>query len=303
MRKPGLPFWVKLAASIAIGAVSSWAQTSDSEMANQVLQALQNKTFLSSDFGDLPAVLAILTSGTRFAHQVNINKPVRESGLNVYLMTPDNAVRANLPTVIYRSKLVGNCAFIGISNAIVCDPRLINGFLIDHGAFNEVPDSVLAQTRLDYQYAFLAWVLGHELGHVMGGGGTAHFGQTSALDAKVNANVQIGQQSENAADLFAAKQIASDKHLTVLVERMLISLIDQEVAVKNGKPLAEGAGLHWDYANRGVVQYFANQDHPEFVVRATRILTVLASITGDEALKSLLETFTRHLIQVPTTER
>jgi hypothetical protein len=83
---------------------------------------------------------------------------------------------------------------------------------------------------------------------------------------------------------------------------MLIALIDQEVADKNGKSLAEGVGLHWDCANRRVVQYFANQDHPEFVVRATRILAFVASQTGDEALKSLIETFTRHLIQVPMND-
>jgi hypothetical protein len=301
MRRPKLAFCVLgVAASVATLSISATAQISESEMAREVVRVLQDKTFLSNDLGDFPAVLGLLTSGTRFVDQININMPVRESALNVYLLTLDKTIRARLPSVISRSKIVGNCAFIGISNTIVCDPQLIDRFLVDHGAFNEVPDSVLTQTRLDYQYAFLSWVLGHELGHVVAGGSAAHFGQADALTAKENASIKIAQETENAADLFAAKRIASNRHLTVLVERMLISLIDQEVAGKNGKSPALSAGLHWDYANKKVVQYFATQDHPEFVVRATRILTFLASNTGDEALKSLMETFTRHLIQVPT---
>lgn len=112
------------------------------------------------------------------------------------------------------------------------------------------------------------------------------------------AAIELSPQAETAADLFAAKKIETDKRLTNALEGLLTALIDQEVAEKNGKSAAYGVGLHWDYANKRVIQYFANQDHPEFVIRATRMLALIAADTHEEALQALIETFSRHLVGV-----
>lgn len=280
--------------------VSAHAIQTASERASALVAAVQDTGVLEKEVGDIPAVLSMLTAGTRFADRVNVNKPVKESALNVYLLAHHLSDRENVSEVIFQSKILGNCAFVGVSNAIICDSEFVDRFLIDHGVFNEVPNDSLERAKRDYQYAFLAWVLGHELGHVIAGGPAAHFGQANTLDSEQQAGIELAQGAETAADLFAAKKIEADRRLTVALEGMLVALIDQEVAEKNGKSPAYGVGLHWDYANRRVIQYFANQDHPEFVIRATRILTFLASDMHEETLKALMATFTRHLIQVNT---
>lgn len=274
------------------------ANESASERARALVAAVQDGSVLATEVGDIPAVLSMLTAKTKFANHVNVNKPIKESALNVYLLARDLANRKNLPEIIFRSNILGNCAFVGVSNTIICDPEFIDRFLIDHGVFNELPKDSLERAKRDYQYAFLAWVLGHELGHVVAGGAAAHFGQSKVLDSEEEARIDLVREAETAADLFSARQIEADRRLTVVLEEMLVSLIDQEVAEKNGKSPAYGVGLHWDYANRRVIQYFANQDHPEFVIRATRILTLVALDTHEESLKAALETFRRHLVQV-----
>ena len=274
------------------------ADESTLEAGHRLVAAVQDQDVLAEDLGDIPTVLSTLTSGTRFAGRANINKPIKESELNVYVLRRDLADQRTVPAVIVQSRILGNCAFIGVSNTIVCDLGFIDRFLTDHGVFNEVPNDSLQRARHEYQYAFLAWVLGHELGHVIAGGPSAHFGQADILDSKQKAEIELAQEAETAADLFAAKQIEADRPLTLALEKMLVSLVDQEVTEKNGKSPAYGVGLRWDYANKRVIQYFANQDHPEFVIRAARILTLVASDTNEESLKAAMETFTRHLVRV-----
>jgi hypothetical protein len=273
---------------------------SAAERARTLVAAVQDTNLLGQDVGDIRSVLTKLTAGTRFSNRVNINRPVEPSALNVYVLAHNLADRWDLPEAISQSNIFGNCAFVGVSNTIICDPDFLGKFLVDHGVFNEVPDASLQRARHEYQYAFLAWVLGHEIGHVVAGAGAAHFGEVNALERKKEAAIALSRKSETEADLFAATKIEVDKGLTLSLEEMLVALIDQEVAEKNGKSPAYGVGLHWDYANKRIVQYFDDQDHPEFVIRATRILAFIASDTHEDALKALVDTFSRHLVQVKT---
>jgi hypothetical protein len=299
---PSIPALPKLTILLLITAISplvgkSVGQT-ESGIRWELLETVQRTDLLSAETSDVASVLTTLTADTKFAHHVNVNRPVIESAVNVYILAGDLSTRANLPQALLRSHILGNCAYIGASNAIICDPVFIDSFLAEHGALQELPDSGLPQSMRDYQFAFLAWVLGHELGHVVAGDRGAHFGELDVLDSKHKAAVEMTQKEETAADLFAARQIELDKGLRVNLQRMLISLIDGEVAEKNGKSPSYGVGLHWDYASKRIIQYFANQDHPEFVIRATRMLTFLAEDTHDDALKALIETFAAHLVQV-----
>lgn len=265
--------------------------------ARELVEVVQNRAVLAEDVGNISRVLATLTAGTSFVGHVRVNQPVDESSLNFFLLSRNPADRRNFPAIIMASKILGNCAFVGIANTIVCDSQLVDEFLSDPRVFQEVPDAPLEAAKRDYQTAFLAWLLGHELGHVVAGG-AAHFGQSRVLEAKMPAAIELSPQAETAADLFAAKKIETDKRLTNALEGLLTALIDQEVAEKNGKSAAYGVGLHWDYANKRVIQYFANQDHPEFVIRATRMLALIAADTHEEALQALIETFSRHLVGV-----
>jgi hypothetical protein len=274
-----------------------------SPTANELVQAVQDKSFLSDQAGNIPSILRILVSGTRFANHVNINQPLNSSSLNFYLLAHNLAARNEVPRAILQSGILGNCAFVGVANVIICDSEFVDKFLFEHRVFSQVTADLLPQAEREYQTAFIAWVLGHELGHVIAGDSPAHFGVGNVMEQQRKAAIDLAQQKEIAADLYAARQIEKDKQLTTSLEAMLVALIDQEVAEKNGKSPSYGVGLHWDYANKRVIQYFANQDHPEFVIRATRILTFVATDTHEQGLKALVETFARHLVQVGDDER
>ena len=193
--------------------------------------------------------------------------------------------------------IFGNCAFLGVQrNTIVCDADFLSSFLADHHIAAEWLDKSRTRAEWTYQDAFLAWILGHELGHVVKGGLAAHFGQANALDRPTDPATELRQSAEMAADLFSARRIEADRKLTGTLERLLLSLINEEVEAKNGKSAAYGVGLNWDYADRAVIAYFTKRDHPEFVVRATRMLDLLAADTHEEGLKALIETFSRHLV-------
>jgi hypothetical protein len=269
-----------------------------SPTASELVRAVQDKGVLANETGYIPQILTLLVSGTRFANHVNVNRPLEDSSLNFYLLSHELHTRIDTPRAILQSGILGNCAYVGVSNVIICDSDFIDRFLFEHGVFSQVSKDMLPEAKREYQPAFVAWVLGHELGHVVAGDAPAHFEVANALEQKRMAAIALVQETESAADLYAARQIEKDKQLTTSLEAMLMLLIDQEVAEKNGKSPSYGVGLHWDYANERIIQYFANQDHPEFVIRATRILTVIAADTHDQALKALIDTFARHLVQV-----
>jgi hypothetical protein len=262
----------------------------------QVVTEAQNTDVQATDLGNIPKILSILVTTTKFANHVNLNGKLQDSWLNIYVLAPGLKQRKSVPDAFLKASVFGNCGFVGVDNAIVCDSDFLSGFLAEHQIVGEPSDKPGAQGEWTFQDAFLAWILGHELGHVVEGGPAAHFGQANVLDKAADASIELSQKVETAADLFAAKKLEADKKLTGTLERLLLALIDREVEVKNGQSPAYGVGLHWDYADKAVIAYFANRDHPEFVVRATRILTLLAADTHEEGLEALLESFTRHLV-------
>jgi len=262
----------------------------------QAVTEAQNKDVQATEVGDIPKILAILLSKTKFADHLNLNGKLEDSALNVYVLAPHLKQRDSVPDAFIKAGVFGNCAYVGISNAIVCDSDFLSGFLADHGIDGDWSDKSQRELGWTFQDAFLAWIFGHELGHVVQGGPAAHFGQENVLDKATDPAIELSQKLETEADLFAARRIETDKKLATTVERLLIDLINQEIERKNGKSAAYGVGLNWDYADKAVIAYFTDKDHPEYVVRATRILTVLAADTREEGLQALLESFRRHLV-------
>jgi hypothetical protein len=267
-------------------------------IALQVVTEAQNKDVQATDLGNIPKILSILVTTTKFANHVNLNGKLQDSSLNIYVLAPRLKQRESVPDAFLKASVFGNCGFVGVDNAIVCDSDFLSGFLAEHQIVGEPSDKPQAQGEWTFQDAFLAWILGHELGHVVAGGPAAHFGQANVLDKATDASIEPSQRVETAVDLFAAKKIEADKKLAGTLESLLLVLINHEVETKNGKSPAYGVGLHWDYADKAVITYFTKKDHPEFVVRSTRMLSLLAADTHEEGLKALIETFSRHLVAV-----
>ena len=270
--------------------------------ARQVVTAAQNKDVQAIELGNIPKILSILLAQTRFADHLNLNGRLEDPALNVYLLAPHLQRRESVPDVFFRAGVFGNCAYVGVSNAIICDSDFLSAFLKDHEIDGDWSDKSQRELGWTFQDAFLAWIFGHELGHVIQGGPAAHFGQENVLDRPTNAAIQLTQKLETDADLFAAQQIETNKKLTTTLERLLIDLLNREIERKNGKSAAYGVGLNWDYANKSVIAYFTNKDHPEYVIRSTRILTTLADDTHEEGLRALLQSFRRHLVPLSGNE-
>jgi hypothetical protein len=249
-------------------------------------------------FGNFPKILKILVANSKFAGHVNLNGRLRQSStnLNVYLLARDLKRRSDVPKVFFEARVFGNCGYVGMANTIVCDSDFIPEFLVEHRI--EFSDGRVHGAGWTYRDAFVAWILGHELGHVTAGAAGGHFGEANVLEQKIDASVAMSQKLETEADLFAAKRVEANGKLKDALESVLLALINSEIEVKNGTSPAYGVGLHWDYADKAVIAYFANTDHPEYVVRATRMLAFLARDTHEEGLQALVESFARHLVQV-----
>jgi hypothetical protein len=266
----------------------------------EVLVRVQSKDVQASELGDIPEILSILVSHTKFSGHLNLNGKLETEALNVYVLAPNLKQRADAPKVFYDADVFDNCAYAGESNAIICDSDFLARFLPDHRIDWKSLGRPQTEAGWTYQDAFLAWIFGHELGHVLEGGPAAHFGIGDALDKPMDAAIQFSQMRETEADLYAAKQIELNKKLTATLEGLLIDLMNQEIERKNGKSSAYGVGLNWDYADKSVIAYFADKDHPEYVIRATRMLQFLAQDLHEEGLTSLLNSFARHLVLVNT---
>lgn len=267
-----------------------------SDDVREAVTEAQKKDVQATELGDIPKIFGILLSKTKFAGHLNVNGRLEESALNVYVLAPNLKRRKSVPAAFFDARVFGNCAYVGINNTIICDSDFLLSFLKEHGIDGDWSDKSQRELGWTFQDAFLAWIFGHELGHVVHGGPAAHFGQEKALDKATDASIELSQKWETEADLFAAKQIEMDRKLTTTVERLLIDLMNREIERKNGKSPAYGVGLNWDYADKSVIAYFTDKDHPEYVIRATRILTTLAADTREEGLQALLQSFTRHLV-------
>src|SRR5262249_12444265 len=115
------------------------------------------------------------------------------------------------------------------------------------------------------------WVIGHEIGHVLSDHRPAHFMAGHIED--IVASSSLDQKTAIAADEWFVRQIvAFDLQRRQKVDVMLMSLIYAQVRAKVGSDhLFPGTGLpltnQWiEYARKG--------SHPEFVIRATRMLSL-----------------------------
>lgn len=237
-------------------------------------------------------VLRVVTRRTTFENRWQVNQPIKPDYLNLFVLRSGLRNQQNLPTGI--TELFGSCSYLGEKNIVVCDEQFVNSFLEKHHVrdlLRSRPDEAREWQR--HNTAFLLWILGHELGHIIKRHEASHFSADN-LETVV-ASSSISHQRELAADSFLVEQIGADSETSLSLIRMILDLLNAEIREKVGSDLPAGVGIFFDYNNTNVVKYMRLGTHPEYVVRLTRILQQLGNLKGNESLKAMADEFARHM--------
>jgi hypothetical protein len=277
-----------------------------------ILDLLQGKQYLSSQTDEYHNVLTELLSksGSRLA--LNINNGLRDNSINFLLLAPDVNEKPDLPLLLFTplaQAILHNCNYVGISNTIVCSQDFIDGFFTTYlkaeadvrylpGKHPPRPDDLSVATA---RRAFLFWVLGHELGHLAHGDVDSHFATPLGLQEFATAD-ELQQDKELRADAYCAdlavkpSSAAKPVIYVKILEEILIALANDEVITRH-LAKGQGPGLLKYYSSGELIEYRNQGNHPEYVIRATRMLKILADLTKDPALASMTDSFQLHLKQ------
>jgi hypothetical protein len=251
-------------------------------------------------------VIEPVLATTRFSKRWSINRTAKHGYLNFYFLRPGFAEQQTLPPIVrlYRDRLIANCAAIGIEDAVICDTDFLRSFAFDHGLLPTDPASKhelgfegSLSRRLD---VVQLWILGHEIGHVLNRDGPAHFSQGNVLAGPAQnqgtfETIRRTRDREYLADLFIANHFKHRNPEEAAMVSMLLDLANIEIVARHGTPASYGSGLAVDYASKtgNIVYYFDNDlhSHPEFLVRAIRLLQQIADSSHDSALSGMLSAF------------
>ena len=278
-----------------------------------ILAALQNKQYLSSDVDEYHQILTELITKSKLHLALNINGQAKPNSINFMLLAPDINENRDFPLLFFTplaQDLLHNCNYVGLSNTIVCSQDFIDSFFNTYlrsdaevtylpGKHKMRKDDLTVATA---KRTFLFWILGHELGHLIHGDLDSHFGTSLGIQG-FGAIDELQQAKELRADSYCAGLIVKRSHATKQtvftknLEQILITLANDEVITRH-LTVGMGPGLLKYYSSGELIDYESRGDHPEYVIRATRMLSVLAGLTNDAALRAMTNSFASHLKQL-----
>ena len=135
------------------------------------------------------------------------------------------------------------------------------------------------------------WVIGHEVGHIVNGDAPAHF-RENRIKA-IAAPSSLGQYRKVRADAWFVRQLRSEPKRQREVEVTLLDLLYAQVRAKVGtKHLYPVTGVP---ITDQLVEYARLGDHPEFVIRATRMLSLSFDRPDVYYMKRQIDQFERIL--------
>lgn len=225
--------------------------------------------------------LSTLIRPDEFVGGIVINGPPRHGALNLYVVsvpaTEREAARDAFP------EYVGTIAYLGQSNAILIDTDYLEqiGERLRFLAGAEIPNPyVRARRNQNGLRQLLMWVLGHEVAHISAGHPPRHFSPAS-LDKPVNYD-RLGMQNEIDADNGLADRLSTalkerrvtDEAMSVFANE-LMTLVDVELERVLGVSTRQGPSIQ--FTDPSVPLQIPAGSHPEFFVRAVRILAQLDS--------------------------
>ncbi|MFY0602704.1 MAG: hypothetical protein JXQ93_02060 [Flavobacteriaceae bacterium] len=253
-----------------------------------VLKAVKNNKLILKDI-DTDNVLRILNSIEKIEKKITINKEFDSNNINIYMVDIDSTLKNLKPIAIIRN----NCAYLGKSNVIVCDCNFISTFISKTGLEDDYKKYPLLGDRISLaRDMILLWVLGHELGHLTLKHNASHFNETN-LNSLVE-NSSINHKNETSADIFLVNSILNEESISFQFSSIIVDLLNIEIYNKIGET-PHGVGLHFDYNNEKFIEYTNQRSHPEFVIRASRILSIIAEKPHSAWLKELIKEFVKTL--------
>jgi hypothetical protein len=287
------------------------ARTTETQLI-PVLTALQKTEYLSSDTQEYREILTELIARAHLRLKVNINGETRSDSVNFLLLASDINEKPDLPLLFFTplaQNLLHNCNYIGVSNTIICSQDFIDGFF---NTYLRVDADVVylpgphplkkdTLTVVTAKRAFIFWILGHELGHLVHGDLDSHFGTPLGIQGFGTLD-ELQQDKELKADSYCAeltvrRSIKTKRTaFTTNLEQILIALANDEVITRGLSP-GQGVGLLKYYSASELIVYKNTGSHPEYVIRAARMLKLLAGLTKDAALNAMVDSFTIHLKQ------
>jgi hypothetical protein len=303
----GLGFLLALLAS----AISAGAQASESTL-HSIIDLLQKPQYLSKETAEYQDVLSELLAKSASQLALNLNNGIRPNSINFLLVAADVNERADLPILLLTptaQSILHNCNYVGLDNTVVCSQDFIDAFFDTylkkdadvHYLPGKEPPRPDVLNIPNARRAFLFWVLGHELGHLAHGDLDSHFGSQLGLQDLAKAD-ELQQDKELRADSYCADLLVKPPRLAHRITypkifiQNLIALANDEVITRHLKK-GEGPGLLRYYSLGDLITYESNSDHPEYVIRAVRLLKIVADLMHDEALTAMTQSFEEHLRQ------
>lgn len=253
---------------------------------NQKVVLKQPELFVDS-------ILNELTLNTVFENKFAINKTIEAGNLNILFVDIDSSIKNGIKL----QGLKNNCGYLGKANLIICDYEFGNNFLKSKGVLKYYESNAMWHERKALsQRIFLQWVLGHEIGHILLKHKAKHFKEDQLNQEVANENILHSDELE-ADSFFVSKVIQNDK-IEIALTSILIDILNCEIRNKVGNIDAIGNGIIFDYSNQKMVEYTNLQTHPEFVIRASRILMLIGNKPDREGVKFMTQTFIRNLIEI-----
>jgi hypothetical protein len=229
-------------------------------------------------------VLRQITSNTRFEGHWRVNDDPTRDDLTVLLFRGGSY----LPEAL--KPYERNCGYTGHRPIVICDITIIES-LDDRWGFNrslvEAPAGAaradaprpMARRQPCSQHGeclpLMAWLLAHELGHVLAGHGPSRFAH-GALDHYVK-DATVSERRELIADQFAVTSMGAPVPGNSFYQA-IIAALNAEIRLKlcpdtpidaRCRAIGYGAGI---YPPQRVVEFSAGGSHPEYVVRIIRLL-------------------------------
>jgi len=236
------------------------------------------------------AVLKETLTGTPLANRYRVNQPPEDGFANVLIFSakalPQQAAYGGIEL-----KSAG-CLFTGSHGLVLIDADFLHDFLPARGFYDGGPVPSAAD-RLSDAKLLMRWVLGHEIGHLVHGDGCAHFG-ASRLDSPAR-DTTLSQARELGADQYFLDHLLLNPDLTVAVADLMMALINTDVRHQLGDSMLPAVGIIDTGTGGRHYRYFAGGSHPEFVIRAARLLELLGNKSGYEGMTAMAASFLRGL--------